>query len=61
MVNTRIVFIDGLPGSGKTTLTSWLSSVLESNRIKNDAYEEQCNDHPLRINVPMYTDLSSID
>jgi thymidylate kinase len=61
MTDTRIVLIDGLPGSGKTTLTNWLSTILESNKIENDAYEELCRNHPLRINDPLYTDLTSAD
>jgi hypothetical protein len=59
MVETRTVFIDGLPGSGKSTIAEWLSSTLASQNSANDAYHEQCNDHPLRIYDPIYTDFTS--
>jgi hypothetical protein len=53
--------IDGLPGSGKTTMATRLGSRLEQCGVSVKVYEELCNDHPLRIYDPIYSDFTLQD
>jgi hypothetical protein len=53
--------IDGLPGSGKTTMATRLGSRLEQCGVPVKVYEELCNDHPLRIYDPIYSDFTLQD
>ena len=47
MRNTKLVFIDGLPGLGKTTTTYALHSRLRTEGVKAKMYEEHASRHPL--------------
>ena len=58
MIETKTIFIDGVPGSGKTTLSQWLNTELIKNGTPTKLYLEMCDDHPLRVYDPLYTDLS---
>jgi thymidylate kinase len=33
MRDTKLIFVEGLPGSGKTTTASWLASRLHAERL----------------------------
>jgi hypothetical protein len=58
MIDTRLIFVDGIPGSGKTTLVHWLGDLLPCHGISTAIYDESCPNHPLRIYDPIYTDFT---
>ncbi len=58
MIDTRSVFVDGIPGSGKSTLTNHIGGVLKERGTPFIVYDEGFPDHPLRIYKPMYTDFT---
>lgn len=49
MKQTRLILIDGMPGSGKSTTGQWLKETLESNKIPCRFFHELEQNHPLRI------------
>ena len=49
MVGTRIVFVDGLPGSGKSTTAKYLADELERRGIPWRLLREHETDHPLNV------------
>jgi hypothetical protein len=49
MRDTKLILIDGLPGSGKTTTASWLASRLRSDSRTVDLFLEEHSDHPLHV------------
>lgn len=61
MTDTRLILVDGLPGSGKSTLSKWLSDELSARNIGHTLLEEQVENHPLRIYDPIYTDFTQLD
>ena len=61
MLKTRLIFLDGIPGSGKSTLSRWLSETLDAADIPHILYREQQERHPLRIYDPIYTDFTDRD
>jgi thymidylate kinase len=46
---SKLIGVDGIPGSGKSTTGEWISSRLNSSRVANRFYHEMENGHPLRI------------
>jgi shikimate kinase len=46
MRETQLVFVDGLPGLGKTTTASWLASRLQSRQLATDLFLESQPGHP---------------
>ncbi len=46
---TKIIFVEGLPGSGKSTTASWLASRLQSERAAVRLYLESQAEHPLNV------------
>ncbi len=49
MRNTKLIFIDGLPGLGKTTTASWVSARLKSEGLTVNLFEEHQAGHPLNV------------
>ena len=46
MVNTKLIFVDGISGSGKSTLAGYISRQLNKNNIKAQWIYEQEREHP---------------
>jgi hypothetical protein len=49
MRDTKLIFVEGLPGSGKTTTASWLASRLPSERLRVNLFLEHQPEHPLNV------------
>jgi thymidylate kinase len=49
MVDTKLILIDGIPGSGKSTMGRWLGRELDSLQIPNHFFHELQENHPLWI------------
>jgi hypothetical protein len=49
MRNTKLIFVEGLPGSGKTTTASWLAARLQSERLMVNLFLEHQPEHPLNV------------
>jgi hypothetical protein len=49
MRDTKLIFVEGLPGSGKTTTASWLASRLRSERLMVNLFLEHQPEHPLNV------------
>lgn len=47
MLNSKLILIDGITGSGKSTTTQFLASQLKENDIKVKWYHETQTIHPL--------------
>lgn len=47
MLNTKLIFIDGITGSGKSTTAQFLANQLMKNGIKVKWYHEEEENHPL--------------
>ncbi|QJD83285.1 hypothetical protein [Cohnella herbarum] len=48
-MKTKLIIIDGIPGSGKSTTGSFISERLNESKIPNRFYHELEDNHPLRI------------
>ena len=46
-VNRQLVFVEGIPGSGKTTTAIWLADQLRARGLPATAYREMHEPHPL--------------
>jgi hypothetical protein len=49
MPGTRIIFVDGLPGAGKSTTADYIARELEQRRIPYRLLREREADHPLNV------------
>jgi hypothetical protein len=49
MRNAKLIFVEGLPGSGKTTAASWLAARLQSERLMVNLFLEHQPEHPLNV------------
>jgi hypothetical protein len=54
MRDTRLIFVEGLPGSGKTTTASWLASRLRSECLMVNLFLERQPEHPLNVGGPLH-------
>lgn len=45
----RLVFVEGMPGSGKSTTASRIANVLQRNEYASVLYQERQPDHPLNV------------
>lgn len=54
MRGTKLVFIDGIPGSGKTTTARALESVLAQRSVEVRCFLEEHPDHPLNVGGPLH-------
>lgn len=49
-MDNKLILVDGLPGSGKTTTCQWLNRVLKENSISSQWYYELAHNHPIKMN-----------
>lgn len=49
MHDTRLIFIEGLPGLGKTTTASWLAARLRAGHLAANLYLESQPEHPINV------------
>jgi hypothetical protein len=49
MLRTRIIFVDGLPGSGKSTTAEYVAGELEQRGIRCRLLRERETEHPLNV------------
>jgi len=49
MLNTKLIFVDGISGSGKSTIAHYIARQLEKNGIKAKWFHEEEFGHPLHI------------
>jgi hypothetical protein len=49
MRDTKLIFVEGLPGSGKTTTAAWLASHLHAERLRVNLLLEHQSEHPLNV------------
>lgn len=49
IVDSKLILIDGIPGSGKSTTGEWLCNYLVTNATRARFYDEMAEHHPLRI------------
>jgi hypothetical protein len=49
MLGTRLIFVDGLPGSGKSRTTQYVARELEQRGIPCRLFREREPDHPLNV------------
>lgn len=50
MIETNLIIISGISGTGKSTTARWLSSTLHRNAILHEFLHEECENHPIREN-----------
>jgi DNA polymerase III delta prime subunit len=51
MINTKLILIDGIPGSGKSTTAHFIARQLEKNGIKTKWFHETDMEHPLGVSL----------
>lgn len=61
MLNTKLIIISGISGTGKSTTAKNLSYFLKMNKIKVEYLHEECIDHPIRSDEFNYGDITNID
>src|SRR5215813_7595440 len=49
MRDTKLIFVEGLPGSGKTTTAAWLASRLHAERLRVNLLLEHQSEHLLNV------------
>jgi hypothetical protein len=49
MRDTQLIFVEGLPGLGKTTTASWLAARLHSEHLPVNLYLEAQPEHPINV------------
>jgi len=57
MLNTKLILVDGITGSGKSTTAHFIARQLEKNGIKAEWFEEGQNDHPLAYSSDIEDDV----
>ncbi|PTX59985.1 thymidylate kinase [Melghirimyces profundicolus] len=46
-MSKKLILLEGIPGSGKSTFTRFIAVQLERNGYKTKLYHETTGDHPL--------------
>jgi len=54
MLDTKLVLVEGLPGSGKTTTARWLVGALAERGARAQLLREDEPDHPLKVGGPLH-------
>jgi hypothetical protein len=57
MINTKLIIVDGMPGSGKSTAAEMISQRLSTLKISNELFLETTKGNPLFINTPAFPSL----
>ncbi|OZB96144.1 hypothetical protein [Paenibacillus sp. XY044] len=60
-MKTRLILIDGMPGSGKSTTGSFISERLNERNVLNRFYHELEDNHPLRIYDKQFTSFTNLE
>ncbi|WP_211748662.1 hypothetical protein [Paenibacillus sp. Marseille-Q4541] len=60
-MKTKLILIDGMPGSGKSTTGSFISERLNDLDIPNRFYHELEENHPLRIYDRQFTSFADLE
>lgn len=60
-MNTKLILIDGMPGSGKSTTGYFISERLNELQIPNRFYHELEENHPLRIYDRQFTSFTDLE
>ncbi|KNY29573.1 hypothetical protein [Pseudobacteroides cellulosolvens] len=47
MLDTKLIFIEGISGSGKSTITDFISNLLTQHNIDHNTYFEWAENHPI--------------
>jgi thymidylate kinase len=55
VMDTKLILVEGMPGSGKSTTGKWISERLSEWSIPNHFYHELAENHPLRIYDRQFT------
>ncbi|TLS52200.1 hypothetical protein FE782_09485 [Paenibacillus antri] len=61
MVDTRLIIIDGMPGSGKSTTGQLIADKLDLGNVQNTFIHELAENHPLRIYDRQFTSFALKD
>ncbi|GGG69687.1 hypothetical protein [Paenibacillus radicis (ex Gao et al. 2016)] len=61
MLNSRIIIVDGMPGSGKSTTAEFISEKLNAMNFDHTLFLETSPNNPLFINTPAIVSLSTDD
>jgi tRNA uridine 5-carbamoylmethylation protein Kti12 len=48
MVETKLIIVTGMSGTGKSTTARYISDLLNHNQIKHTYLHEECEKHPIR-------------
>src|SRR5215467_3355239 len=59
MLGTKLIFVDGLPGSGKSTITEHVAGELERRGIPCRLLRERETDHPLNVGGDLHPSVST--
>ena len=51
MIKTKLILVDGISGSGKSTTAHYIARQLNRNGIKAKWYQEEEKNHPLHVNL----------
>lgn len=51
MINTKLILVDEIPGTGKSTVAHFIARQLEKNGIKAKWFHEADNEHPLGVEL----------
>ena len=51
MINTKLILIDGIPCTGKSTTAHFIARQLEKNGIKTKLFHETDTEHPLCVSL----------
>jgi tRNA uridine 5-carbamoylmethylation protein Kti12 len=48
MIETKLIIVTGMSGTGKSTTARYISDLLNHNQIKHTYLHEECEKHPIR-------------
>jgi thymidylate kinase len=54
MLDTRLIFVEGLPGSGKSTTAQYVATRLQDARLPANLIPEVRPEHPLNVGGPLH-------
>src|SRR5215510_15467505 len=49
MLDTKLILVDGIPGSGKSTTAQWIALELQKRQIKSDWFMDEHRGNPITI------------
>jgi thymidylate kinase len=51
MIDTRLILIEGIPGTGKSTTAQWLAHEMVKRSIDSDWFMDEHRDHPVNVSA----------